>query len=211
MKKLYNVFLFTLLTLAVSGQDKPKLIVGIVVDQMRYDYLLKFADDFGDGGFKELQQNGFNCTNVNYNYKPTYTGPGHASIFTGTTPAINGIVANNWYDRSSKRKIYCVTLFDEAGNAYNSPERLKSETFSDGMKQYFGKESKVYGVSLKDRGAILPVGHLADGAYWFNDKTGQWVTSSYYTDQQGMKGFNETDFNAYLKNGWTLSLPVFRL
>lgn len=209
MRNLFLVLFLTLFIFNSNSQNKePKLIVGIVVDQMRYDYLYKFQSNYGEGGFQKLMSEGFVCHNVNYNYKPTYTGPGHASIFTGNTPSIHGIVGNNWYDRTTNKNVYCVLLTDSLGNTYESPERLLSETFSDGLKQFTNFQSKSYGISLKDRGAILPVGHLANAAFWFNSEKGLWESSNYYKEQDALKGFNKNNFSSYLKNGWKLSLPI---
>ena len=93
---------------SAQSNSKPKLVVGIVVDQMRYDYIYKYWDTYGEGGFKRLVKEGFFCRNTNFNYIPTYTAPGHASIYTGTTPAVHGIIGNNWYDRKSNKSIYCT-------------------------------------------------------------------------------------------------------
>ena len=91
-----------------NTSGNPKLVVGIVVDQMRYDYLFRYWDKYSDSGFKKLVNEGFLCKNIHYNYIPTYTGPGHASIYTGSTPSVHGIVSNDWYDRTSGKNIYCV-------------------------------------------------------------------------------------------------------
>ena len=194
-----------------ENKKRPKLVIGIVVDQMRYDYLEKFSHDFGEGGFNKLLSKGFSCKNMNYNYKPTYTGPGHASIFTGVTPAIHGVVGNNWYSRKEKDAVYCVKLQDSLGNELLSPERMQSPSFSDNMKAFFGNESKSFGISLKDRGAILPAGHQANGAYWFDNDLGKWVSSSYYEEQNPpfLQEFNQQDFKKnYLANAWSLSLSA---
>jgi predicted AlkP superfamily pyrophosphatase or phosphodiesterase len=96
-------FLFCFNFLAIAQQQKPKLVVGIVIDQMRYDYLDRYWNKFGNDGFKKIINNGFNCKNTHYNYMPTYTGPGHASIYTGTTPENHGIIANDWYNKKTKK------------------------------------------------------------------------------------------------------------
>ncbi|MBL4709248.1 MAG: alkaline phosphatase family protein [Flavobacteriales bacterium] len=197
-----------LLTGILSGQTqkRPKLVIGVVVDQMRYDYLDRFFDDFSDTGFKRLINEGFNCKNVNYNYKPTYTGPGHATIFTGVPPSVHGIVGNYWFDRKLNKPVYCVKVDSKEGIEKN-PSRLLVETFADEMKQFSNFKSKSFGISLKDRGAILPAGHLADGAYWFDDKTGEWISSSYYPKKrpQWLAKFNDQDFEKeYLAEGWGL-------
>lgn len=188
-------------------QKKTKLLIGIVVDQLRYDYLDKFSEDFSKEGFNRLLNEGFYARNVNYNYKPTYTGPGHASIFTGTTPSIHGIVGNNWYSRAEKGSVYCVELKDEEGNKYYSPERMKSRTIADEVRLFTNFRGKSYGVSLKDRGAILPAGHLANGAYWFNGKKGKWVSSNFYKESNPdwLKEFNSIDLKEkYLNKDWVL-------
>ena len=109
MKRIVILLLLTFISFSVKGQtsvgDKPKLVVGIVVDQMRYDYLTRFENRYGEGGFKRLINEGFNCKNNHFNYIPTYTGPGHASIYTGTTPKIHGIIANDWYDKEAKKMV----------------------------------------------------------------------------------------------------------
>src|SRR5882724_8155686 len=108
MKKIVWVFAGVLIQTFLWAQEKPKLVVGIVVDQMRQEYLYRFEKKYGPGGFKRLMNDGFMLTNAHYNYVPTYTGPGHASIFTGTTPAIHGIIGNDFYDKVSKKTVNCV-------------------------------------------------------------------------------------------------------
>ena len=187
-----------------SEQSKPKLVVGITVDQMRADYLTRFGawgDDasnasFGEGGFRRMVNEGFACRDHHFGYAPTYTGPGHASIYTGTTPAVHGILANDWFDRESGTSVYCAsdasvqgvhgggvdssgTVLGSAGQM--SPHRMLSTTLGDELKMATGGQAKVIGVSMKDRGAILPAGHAADGAFWFQGQNlGQFVTSTYY-------------------------------
>lgn len=190
-----------------ENQNKPKLLIGVVVDQLRYDYLDKFSEDFGKDGFNRLIEEGFYARNVNYNYKPTYTGPGHASIFTGTTPSTHGIVGNNWYSRLEGKRVYCVELTDEEGNNYYSPERMKSRSIADEIRLFSNFKGKSYGVSLKDRGAILPAGHLANGAYWFDGKKGKWVSSDFYkeSDTKWLNDFNSINFKEkYLSEDWEL-------
>jgi len=115
-------------------KDRPKLVVGIIIDQMRYDYLTRYWDKFGEDGFKKLVRSGFHCTNTHYNYVPTYTGPGHASIYSGTTPAIHGIIANNWFDRSEGKSVYVTSDNNAQGvgtsgiEGKQSPSRLLSTT-----------------------------------------------------------------------------------
>ncbi|RNL82592.1 alkaline phosphatase family protein [Sinomicrobium pectinilyticum] len=169
---------------------KPKLVVGIVVDQMRYDYITRFWEKYGNDGFRRLVNDGFNCRNNHYNYAPTYTGPGHASVYSGTTPAIHGIIGNDWYDKEQDRMVYCaeddtrqsVGTQSDAGKM--SPHRMKTTTITDQLRLATELRGKVIGVALKDRGAILPAGHAANAAYWFHGKDeGKWITSSYYIDE----------------------------
>jgi len=200
---------------AKQAPPKPKLIVGIVVDQMRYDYLYRFADKFGNDGFKRLMSEGFNCTNTNYNYTPTETGPGHASVYTGTTPCIHGIVGNNWYDRTTQKSIYCaddktvktVGAVSDAGQM--SPRNMLANTITDEVHQASNMYSKVIGVALKDRGAILPAGHTANAAYWY-DSSGAWISSTYYMKDlpAWVDKFNKKELpRQYLSKSWNTLLP----
>lgn len=194
--------------------DRPRLVVGIVVDQMRYDYLYRYYDVYGPDGFRRLLREGFSCENTLYNYWPTYTGPGHAAIYTGTTPNINGIIANEWYDRQWGRRRYVTT--DTTENAVgtskpgdrsgrHSPRVLLSSTISDELRLAFAMKSKVVGVCLKDRGSILPAGHFPDACYWFDDQTGNWITSTYYAQQlpDWVNAFNRQEkARQYLDGIW---------
>ena len=161
---------------------------------MRYDYIYRFWSQFGDNGFKKLVNEGFFLRNTHYNFTPTYTGPGHASIFTGTTPSVHGIIGNNWYNKADGLSVYCAgdgnstTVCDcdnhidvESTAGKMSPHRMLTTTFSDELK-LFSPQSKVFGISIKDRGAILPAGHTANGAFWMG-KSGEWISSSYYYEQ----------------------------
>lgn len=167
--------------------EKPKLVVGIVVDQMRYDYLTRFWDQFGEEGFKRLVNNGFNFKNNHFNYVPTYTGPGHASVFTGTTPASHGIIGNGWYDKFEEKAVYCVSdpnvksVGTESYAGEMSPHRMTSTTFADENRLYTQMKGKTIGVALKDRGAILPAGHTANAAYWFHGQDeAKFISSTFY-------------------------------
>ncbi|SDI10070.1 alkaline phosphatase PafA [Winogradskyella thalassocola] len=194
--------------------ERPKLVVGIVVDQMRYDYLTRFESKFGDGGFNRMINEGFNCKNNHFNYVPTYTGPGHASVYTGTTPKIHGIIGNNWYDKETKEMVYCagdddaqsVGTEDDAGKM--SPHRMQTTTFADENRLFTQGQGKTIGISLKDRGAILPAGHTANAAYWFHGRDeGRWISSSHYMTElpQWVLNFNaSTHAESYLKEWNTL-------
>ncbi len=186
----------------------PKLVVGVVVDQMRYDYLQRYWDSFGEEGFKRLVKQGFAVNNVNYHYKPTYTGPGHASIFAGAPPAKHGIVGNNWYSREEGKVVYCAESRKDDGSYWMAPSRMKGRNLADQIKLRYGAKAKCYGVSLKDRGAILPAGHMADAAFWFDGKAGLWISSEYYEKQNQafLESFNKIDLlERYLRKPWQLS------
>lgn len=167
---------------------KPKLIVGIVVDQMRYDYLYRYQAKYGPAGFNRLIRDGFSCENTHYNFMPTYTAPGHAAIYTGAVPAVSGIIANDWYDPEWRKHRYVTT--DTTVKAVppgikktvgqHSPAVLLSSTITDELRLSNNFQSKVIGVCLKDRASILPAGHIPNGAFWFDDNSGQFITSSYY-------------------------------
>ncbi|MBW6481509.1 MAG: alkaline phosphatase family protein [Vicingaceae bacterium] len=218
MKHLLLVIsLVTSIFFAQAQQKQPKLVVGIVVDQMRYDYLIRFWDKFGDDGFKKLVNNGFNCEQTHFNYMPTYTAPGHASIYTGTTPANHGIIANTWYDKTNKTKTYCTSddNYESVGTTTimgkMSPNKLLVTTIADELKSA-NKQAKVIGISIKDRGAILPAGHQADAAYWFaGEDEGKWISSTYYM-QELPKWLNELNqkntANTYLQKPWETLLPI---
>lgn len=190
----------------------PKLVVGIVVDQMRYDYLTRFWDHYGDGGFKRLVNEGFNCKNNHFNYAPTSTGPGHTSIYTGTTPSTHGVIGNNWYDKTSGKIVYCasdenyVSVGTSAGTGKMSPHRMTVSTVTDELRLFTQKRGKVIALALKDRGAVLPGGHMANAAYWYNGGAeGDWISSSYYMDElpRWVVNFNSSDAVEKYKKPWT--------
>ena len=204
--------------LLISAQEKPKLVVGIVVDQMRYDYIDRYWERFGDNGFKKLVRNGYNCKNTHYNYMPTYTGPGHASIYTGTTPENHGIISNHWYDKYTNTETYCTldtlvnTIGSNSKDGKMSPNKLTSTTITDELKLANNHKGKTYGISIKDRGAILPAGHNANGAFWFEGgKTGKWISSSFYMNDlpEWLNKINETSpAKKYLNKTWNTLYPI---
>lgn len=215
MKLFLSIFFFSFsVVLNSQTNTKTKLVVGIVVDQMCYDYLYRFQPHFGDEGFNKFLKNGLNCRNVLYNYVPTYTGPGHASIYTGTTPDNHGIVGNEWYDRSTYSAINCVSdtnsstigSISEEGKA--SPVNLKTYTITDQLKLTY-PNSKVIAVSIKDRSAILPGGHLSDGSYWFDYASGTFITSSFFKKElpQWVTTFNSINNAQTYSKLWDLLLP----
>ena len=165
---------------------RPKLVVGMVVDQMRWDYLYRFYSRYGQGGFKRLINEGFSAENTLIPYTPTLTACGHSSVYTGSVPAINGIIGNNWFDPQLGRDVYCVedkdvsTVGSTSKEGLMSPKNLLVTTVTDELRMATNFRSKVISVSIKDRGAILPGGHTANGAYWFDNASGGWITSTFY-------------------------------
>ncbi len=223
MSRILLTLLILCQTLMASAQtfqnenERPKLVVGIIIDQMRYDYLTRYWNKFGEGGFKKLVNGGFHCTNTHYNYVPTYTGPGHASIYTGTTPAIHGIIGNNWFDRTTGKSVYVTgdstaTGVGTTGTTGNqSPSRLLSTTLSDELRLWSNLRSKVIGIALKDRGAILPAGASGNAAYWYDAYTGSMVTSNWYMNElpEWVSRFNKLKLpDQYLAKPWTTMLPI---
>lgn len=214
---LFSIFIFCCKPAEIQD-EKPKLIVGIVVDQMRYDYLTRFYDRYSENGFKRLFNNGFSLENAHFNYIPTYTAVGHTSIYTGTTPANHGIISNNWYDKFLKKSIYCVddsnyqTVGNNSSAGKKSPYRLFTTTITDQLKLSQNMKGKTIGIAIKDRSAILPAGHSANGAYWlYAREKATWVTSSYYMDTLPgwVNAFNNTNkAEAYLQKPWNTLYDV---
>ncbi len=226
VKNILQIVLITLISISCIAQKsknkpatlpKPKLVVGIVVDQMRYDYLYKFYDKYSEGGLKRLMNDGFNCRNNHYHYASTVTGPGHAHIFNGSVPAISGIVGNEFYDKQLKTTRYVVQ--DDTrkvignGNAQSgnmSPENMKVTSITDQLRIASQFKSKVIGVAIKDRGAILPAGHTGT-AYWLDNRSGNWLTSDYYMNAlpQWVNEFNDQKLaEKYLQQTWEPLLPL---
>ena len=215
MKRLF-ILLMLSSTFVFAQVQQPKLVVGIVVDQMRFDYLTRYWNDYGDDGFKRLISEGYNCTNTHFNYIPTYTGPGHASIYTGATPSTHGIISNYWYDRELEEYGYCVSDADmntvgadnESGKM--SPAKMLTTTLGDELRLFSMNRSKVISIGLKDRSAVLPGGHMANFAFWLDSETGDFVSSSYYGLRlpKWAQKFNKKNLcEAYLSEKWELLLP----
>ena len=229
MIQIKNYFRITLLCLIVSTQlfaqkktvtntqlERPKLVVGIVVDQMRWDYLYRYYNKYENGGFKRLLKDGFSCENTMINYIPTVTAIGHTSIFTGSVPSLHGIAGNNWIDKTGK-SIYCtddstVSTIGAKGDAGKmSPRKLLATTITDELRLATNFQSKVVGVSLKDRASILPAGHNPTAAFWIDDASGKFITSSYYMSllPQWVNDFNDAKpIDKLIDNGWNTLLPI---
>jgi predicted AlkP superfamily pyrophosphatase or phosphodiesterase len=232
MKKILSRLLLVVLPLSASAQKKetakvsrPKLVVGLVVDQMRWDYLYRYYERYGTEGFRRLLDKGFSCGQTFINYLPSYTAPGHTCIYTGSVPAIHGIAANDWVENSDGAHRYCTqddTVMGIGGSqkaGRMSPGNMRTTTVTDELRLATNFRSRVYGIALKDRGAILPAGHLANGAYWYDDSTGNFISSSYYGNAlpQWLQSFNRERWadtlisrnwhTLYPLNSYTNSLP----
>lgn len=213
------IFLALLLTVHISNaqrtrkipSEKPKLVVGIVIDHLRSDYFFRYSNLLSDGGFKRLMNQGTYCKNAKFSYLYSQTGPDHASIFTGTPPAHHGIISNGWYSRLSgeleiakedaQEKIVGV----ESKEKGRSPRKLLASTLGDEIK-LFNKHSRVIGLALNCESAMYSAGHSADGVYWMDNQSGKFITSSYYQDTlyNWVNEFNEKKFaDFYLNRVWT--------
>lgn len=223
MKKisLLIVLLFCITYTYSQPVPRPKIVIGIVMDQMRWDYLYRYYDKYSQGGFKRLMREGFNCNNAYINYLPSYTAPGHATIYTGTTPAHHGIVSNDWIMLPDGSNMYCVqddSVFTigtdnplAASSGKKSPKNVLSTTISDELKLHFNFRNKSFGVSLKDRGAIIPAGHTADGAFWLDRVSGYMISSSFYYKElpKWVSNFNQKKYaDSFLKTEWTTLYPI---
>jgi arylsulfatase A-like enzyme len=204
---------------SATGQSiaRPKLVVGIVVDQMRWDYLYRYSDRYGSGGFRRLLNEGFTCENTYISHLPSYTAVGHSTIFTGSVPAIHGITGNDWIDQASGKSQYCVADStvapvggtSPAGNM--SPRNLLATTMTDELMLATNFRSKVVGVSLKDRASILPAGHTPTGAFWFDDVKGCFSTSTWYMKElpEWVAKFNaQNEPEKLAANGWSTLYPL---
>lgn len=197
--------------------DRPKLVVGLVIDQMRWDFLYRYTEHYGPGGFKRLLGQGFSCEDTRIDYLPTYTGCGHASIFTGSVPAIHGITGNNFILQQTGQPMYCVadpdvsTVGSSSKAGQMSPKNLLTTTIGDELRLATNFRSKVVALAIKDRGSILSAGHSADSVYWYDPSgDGQWITSTYYRDSLPgwVSAFNEKHpASSYLKDDWRPLLP----
>ena len=195
---------------------RPKLVIGIVVDQMRWDYLYRYSSRYGDNGFKKLLSDGYSCENTLIPYLPTYTAPGHTCIYTGSVPGIHGIIGNDWFNRTTKKNVYCtddtVASVGSTSNAGKmSPANMWVTTVTDELRLATNFQSKVIGIALKDRGAILPAGHSANAAYWFDNSNGAFISSTYYMKElpQWVQKFNGQKLpDQYLQQNWNTLYPI---
>lgn len=214
-------FLFTIFGFSQKATKPvnavPKLVVGVMVDQMRWDFIYRYQHRYGEGGFKRLLREGFSCENAHIPYAQTVTAAGHACVYTGSVPSINGIMGNEWYDKSLKRQVYCVeddSVQIVGGSGMGepmSPKNLISTTITDELELATNFRSKVVGVAIKDRGSILPAGHAGDAAYWYDASSGNFVSSTWYMQSlpEWAVAFNNRKITDSLyKMNWNLSYPL---
>lgn len=218
-----TLFIFSSLFFILCGNvtqaqvQRPKLVVGIVIDQMRWDYLYRYNDVFKpNGGFKRMLNQGFTCENTFIPYTPTVTAAGHTCVYTGSVPAVHGIVGNGWWDKIKNKNVYCTdddtahTVGSNTKAGQMSPRNMFATTIGDELRLATNFKTKVIGVAIKDRGAILPAGHAATAAYWYDYKTGDFITSTYYMSQlpAWAKTFNARKMvDSLYKLNWNISLP----
>ncbi|MCO5936838.1 alkaline phosphatase family protein [Mucilaginibacter sp. RB4R14] len=202
---------------ASTTLPRPKLMVGLVVDQMRWDYLYRYYDRYQTGGFKRMLNEGFTCENTLIPYIPTVTAAGHTCIYTGSVPAIHGIAGNDFVVQATGKTMYCTddsTVVAVGSNSIAgkmSPRNMLASTVTDELRLATNFRSKVIGIALKDRGGILPGGHAANAAYWFDDANGAWISSTYYMTElpAWVKAYNATKpAEAYLKKDWNTLYPI---
>lgn len=220
---MYRFFLFCIAFIAsqsIYSQSvkRPKLVVGIVVDQMRWDYLYRYYDRYKEqGGFRKMLSQGFACENTLIPYTPTVTACGHSTVYTGSVPAISGITGNMWWDKYMMRSVYCTedtsvkTVGSTSAAGLQSPKNLLVTTICDELRLATNFQSKVIGIAIKDRGGILTAGHSANAAYWYDGSAGSWITSTYYMNElpEWVSAFNNQKIvDKYYQKGWELSYPL---
>lgn len=199
-----------------SSVSRPRLVVGIMVDQMRWDYLYRYYDRYGANGFRRLMREGTSCENTMIPYAQTVTAAGHTCVYTGSVPAIHGIMGNEWYDKQLRRHVYCaedptVKIVGAEKGEPMSPANMWTNTICDELRLATNFQSKVIGIAIKDRGGILPAGHSANAAYWYDGSTGNWITSTYYMNQlpSWVDQFNQKKYvDSFYSKDWNTLYPL---
>jgi len=225
MRNCFVLIVFMILSMGAIAQVKtstantlprPKLVVGIMVDQMRWDYIYRFYDRYGNNGFKRFLREGTTCENTFIPYAQTVTAAGHTCVYTGSVPAIHGIMGNEWFDKSLNREVYCaedksVRIVGAEKGEPMSPVNMWTTSICDELRLATNFQAKVIGIAIKDRGAILPAGHSANAAYWYDGSSGNWITSSYYMAQlpSWVNKFNDKKYqDSFYKNDWNTLYPI---
>jgi len=199
-----------------NNLPRPKLVVGIMVDQMRWDYLYRFYDRYGNNGFKRFLREGTSCDNAFIPYAQTVTAAGHTCVYTGSVPAIHGIMGNEWFDKSLNREVYCaedksVKIVGAEKGEPMSPVNMWTTSICDELRLATNFQSKVIGIAIKDRGAILPAGHSANAAYWYDGTSGNWISSTYYMEQLPLwvSKFNDKKYqDSFYQRDWNTLYPI---
>ena len=215
---LLSFYAFTQPNTASTSVQRPKLVVGIAVDQMRWDFLYRYYGRYGTDGFRRLLNGGFSCENNMINYLPSVTGVGHAIAYTGSVPALSGITGNDWMDQLTGKTIYCTSDSTVQGvggitttDGKMSPRNMLVTTVTDELRMATNFRSKVVGISLKDRASILPAGHAANAAFWLEDASGSFITSTYYMNQMpewATKFNNRKVIDSLIAKGWNTLYPI---
>jgi len=223
MKRYITIFFSFLAFVKLSGQgayihpDKPHLVIGIIVEELNYNQLEKFHDKLGENGIKKLINEGTYFKNASYEYLLTQSAPGHATIATGSEPSFHGITSDEWYVPLKNELLNCTkdVNVNSVGGSFesglHSPINLLVSTFSDELAMATNRKAKVFGIGLRESSAILSAGHAANAAYWFDNSTGTWMTSSYYIPAlpEWVNDFNAMKFSdAYLNSTWNLLKPL---
>ena len=224
MKKQLIVFGLLFISFLTCAQNqssnalsRPKLVVGMMIDQMRWDYLYRYNDRYSTNGFKRILREGFSCENTFIPYAQTVTACGHTCVYTGSVPAIHGIMGNDWYDKKLGRIVYCTdddsvrTIGGDPRSEPMSPKNLWTTTICDELRLATNFQSKVIGIAIKDRGGILPAGHSANAAYWYDGLSGNWVSSTYYMQQlpQWVNSFNSKKYvDSFYSKDWNTLYPI---
>jgi len=225
MKNTLIILASLLISLNLTGQsayippDKPRLVIGIIVEQLRYDQLERLRDILPENGIKRLINEGTYYRNASYDYLLTQAGPGYATVSTGTSPAFHGITSDSWYHPFNDQLIYCVQdpKVSPVGGSFEtglfSPVNLLSSTFADELQMASCGAAKVYGIGIREMGAIITAGHAADGAFWYDDRTGTWMSSTYYINDlpPWLKDLNALTMpGQYLNQPWTPLMDPLR-
>ncbi|MBL7725584.1 MAG: alkaline phosphatase family protein [Chitinophagaceae bacterium] len=220
MQRFFAIILFLTAFSTLQAQQelkRPKIVVGLVIDQMRWDYLYRYYDRYSEtGGFKRMLNQGFTCENTYIPYTPTVTACGHSTIYTGSVPALSGITGNFWWDNEQMRGVYCTedktvnTVGSNSTQGKMSPRNMLVTSICDELRLATNFKSKVIGVAIKDRGGILPAGHSANAAYWYDNSAGKWITSTYYMNElpKWVAEYNNQKIvDSFYEKGWALLYP----